>query len=165
MINWRDYEFDGYTVRWIRNWLDGPIQRVTVNDSMLKWKPIIIGVPQSPYGYQSYFASSLIAQTNGIECTLIKFLDNNKMNGIADISEGKGIIQVDLNRLEDWDCTNLMNIHKTSARSCTWVMSNSNISTDWRRNVLRPVQRRRTWCLPPMWMKKLDVIQQCVLAA
>lgn len=82
-----------------------------------------------------------MAQTNGIECTLIKFLDKTKMNGTV---EGRGTIQMDLSRLEEWDCMDLMKINKTNARSCTWVMSISKISADWRRNGLEPVQRRRT---------------------
>lgn len=99
---------------------------------------------KSPCRYKNYFTSSLMAQTNEIEYILIKFLDNTEMNGTVNVLEGRDTIQMDLNRLEEWDCMNLMNINKTNARSCTWVMSISIISTDCRRNGLRPVQRRRT---------------------
>lgn len=99
---------------------------------------------KSPCRYKSYFTSSLMAQTNEIEYILIKFLDNTEMNGTVNVLEERDTIQMDLNRLEEWDCMNLMNINKTNARSCTWVTSISIISTDCRRNGLRPVQRRRT---------------------
>lgn len=92
----------------------------------------------------SYFTSSFMARTNGIECTLIKFLDNTKMNGTVGILEGRDTIQMDLNRLEERDCMDPMNINKTNARSCTWVMSIFNISTDWRKNGLEPIKKRRT---------------------
>lgn len=40
------YGFDRWTLRWVRNWVDGYIQRVIVSGSISKWKPRTTGVLQ-----------------------------------------------------------------------------------------------------------------------
>jgi len=40
------YRFDGWTVWWLRNWLEGQSQGVVVNGLMSKWTLVTSGVPQ-----------------------------------------------------------------------------------------------------------------------
>jgi len=40
------YRFDGWTLWWVRNWLEGHNRKVVVNGSMTKWTPVTSCVPQ-----------------------------------------------------------------------------------------------------------------------
>jgi len=46
LSKWEKYGFDGWTVRWMRNWLEGRSQGVVVNGWMSKWTLVTSGVPQ-----------------------------------------------------------------------------------------------------------------------
>ncbi|PKU43581.1 rna-directed dna polymerase from mobile element jockey-like [Limosa lapponica baueri] len=110
---WERQGFDGWTTWWIRNWLDNHTQRVAVNGSMSKWKPLMTDVPQGSVLQSVLFKTLKTSLTSfsffdifvrdmdsGIECTLSKFANYTKLCGAVDTLEERDAVQRDRDRLE-----------------------------------------------------------------
>ncbi|GAB0185913.1 hypothetical protein GRJ2_001056600 [Grus japonensis] len=82
---------DRWTTRWIRNWLYGRTQRVAVNGSVSKWRPVMSDIPQGLALGQALFDIFVGDTDSMIECTLRKFADTTKLCGAVGTLEREGM--------------------------------------------------------------------------
>ncbi|PKU48762.1 rna-directed dna polymerase from mobile element jockey-like [Limosa lapponica baueri] len=114
--------FGGWTVRRISNWMDICVQRVIVNGSISKRKPVMSGVSQASVLGPILFNVIISDVDSGTECTLSKFADDTKLHGAVDSLERRDAVQRDLDRLGEWACVNLMKFKNVKRKYCTWVI-------------------------------------------
>ena len=155
------YGFDGWAVRWIRNWLSSCVQGVALNGSVSKWKPGMSDVPQgSVFGLVMFniFINDIVglsAPPASLQITPSWVVQLTRLREVI-LSRGTSTGLRSGRRWNSWSSAS------PNTRSCTWAGAIPSISTDRGMNAWRTALCRRTWGY--WWIKKLD-IWQCALAA
>ena len=96
------YGFEEWIVQWMRNWLEGHNQKLVVNSSISRHRPVTSGAPPWSILGPTLFNIFTRDLNSGIECTLRNFTDDSKLSGAVDTCKGQEAIQRNLDKLTKW---------------------------------------------------------------
>ncbi|KAK4831256.1 hypothetical protein QYF61_016726 [Mycteria americana] len=105
-----------WSARWVGYWLTGLNQRVVIHGFYSGWQLLIGEVPQGLLLGPTLFNIFINCLEDGTESTLTDFADENKLGSEVDMSEGRAILQRDLDRLEKWPSKNSVKFNKDKCK-------------------------------------------------
>ncbi|CAM5150477.1 unnamed protein product [Natator depressus] len=159
--------------RWIRNWLKGRLQRVLLKGELSGWREVTSGVPQGSVLGPVLFNLFLTDLGTKSGSVLIKFADDTKLGGIANLEKDRDIIQEDLDGLVNWSNSNRMKFNSEKCKVMHLGINNKNFSyklgthqlevTEEEKDLGVLVNHRMTLsCQCDMVVKKANAVLGCI---
>ncbi|CAM4552508.1 unnamed protein product [Caretta caretta] len=130
--------------RWIRNWLKGRLQRVTLKGELSDWKEVTSGVPQGSVLGPILFNLFITDLGTKGRNVLIKFADDTKLGGIANTEKDQDIIQEDLEDLVNWSNSNRMKFNSEKCKIMHLGINNKNFCYKLGMHYLEVTEEGRT---------------------
>ena len=156
------YRLDGWSARWVGNWLTGHTQRVMINGFYSGWQPVTSEVPQASIPGPTLFNIFINDLYDGTESTRTKFADHTKLGGEVDTLGGGAVLQRDLDSLEKWASKNCVKFNKDKCQVLQLGHHNQRpqyrLGSVWLGSSLAERD-------PGVLVDKLNTSQQCAAAA
>ena len=92
----------GNLLKWIRSWLKGRKQRVTINGVKSEWGRVFSGVCQGSVIGPLFILIYINNLDTGITSRISKFADDTKMGMVIEAEIVRERLQEDLDRLHEW---------------------------------------------------------------
>jgi len=159
----RKCRLDAWTVRWIENWLKGRAQSVVISGPESTWRPVVSRVPHGSVLVPALFNILINDLNERTQCSLSKFADDTKLEGVVNTSEDCAAIQRDLDRIETWAESNLMKFNMGKCRVLHLGRSNPIHQYRLGADLLQSSSVERD--LGVLVDDKLTMSQQCALVA
>ena len=109
----------GNVLKWIKDFLSGRHQRVVVNGTFSKWKPVLSGIPQGSVLGPVLFIIFINDLPEVVKCYCKIFADDTKLYKAISCSNDQQMLQLDLFQCCDWsdDWLLLFNVLKVTTHS------------------------------------------------
>ena len=113
------YGFNDQLLGWIRSFLKGRTQKVTINDKDSSWKEVDSGIPQGSVLGPILFVIYINDLPELVSSKVYLFADDTKIYKVITDEEDRLKLQDDLNKLSEWSNTWLLKFHADKCKHMT----------------------------------------------